>query len=106
VNEVKALLLLSRCRGDEIWSVDTCRQEGIPENWIAELRDTFESGFDSDRNTIYVEKQITNQYHGVLDLHLAYKLAEFLNIDWRSVTQFSMSRCAEVKSLQEAAEEG
>ena len=95
-----------RCTGDEIWSIDTCRNEGIPEIWIEELRDTFESGFDTDRNTIYVEDQVTNQYHGVLDLHLAYKLSEFLGVDWREITQLVLGRKAEVKALQEAVEEG
>ncbi len=94
-----------KCVGDEIWSVETCRAEGVPEIWIDELRNTFESGFDSDRNAIYVADNLTNQYHGVLDLHLSYKLAEFLGIDWQRATQTALGRRAEVKALQEAFEE-
>ena len=106
MNEIQAQMLLARCTGDEIWSLETCRQEGIPEVWIEELVDTFESGFDTDRNTIYVDEGVTNQYHGVLDLHLAYKLSEFLGVDWRSVTEHALGRRAEVQALKEAVEEG
>jgi hypothetical protein len=106
LNEIKAQMLLMKCTGDEIWSVETCQKEGVPQAWIEELQDTFESGYDTDRNTIYVDDKMTNQYHGVLDLHLAYKLAEFLNVDWQGVTQFAIGRRAEVKAIQEAFEEG
>lgn len=105
MDAIKAQMLLMKCSGDEIWSVETCRSEGIPEQWIDELRDTFESGFNSDRNSIYVNNQLTNQYHGVLDLHLAYKLAEFLGVDWQAATQFALGRKAEVTAIKEAFEE-
>ena len=105
MNKVKAQILLMKCLGDEIWSIETCQKEGIPEQWITELRNTFESGFDTDRNTIYVDDKLTNQYHGILDLHLAYKLAEFLGVDCQAETQSSLGRRAEVKALQVAFEE-
>ena len=105
LDTIKAQMLLMKCAGDEIWSVETCQSEGIPEQWIEELRDTFESRFDSKRNSIYVDNQLTNQYHGVLDLHLAYKLAEFLGVNWQAATQFALGRQAEVKAIQEAFEE-
>ena len=105
INEIRAQMLLMECSGDEIWSIETCRERGVPENWIEELRDCFESGFDTDRNTIYVQDQRVNQYEGVLDLHLAYKLAEFLGIDWQRVTRNKLGRRAEVQAIQEAMEE-
>ncbi|MEM9413179.1 MAG: hypothetical protein AAGA30_18870 [Planctomycetota bacterium] len=105
MDEIKAQLLLAKCRGDEIWSIETCREEGIPQVWIDELSDAFESGFDSDRNTIYVESQKVNQYHGVQDLHLAFKLAEFLGVDCQAATQFSVSRTSQVSALKDAFEE-
>lgn len=98
-------MLLSECVGDEIWSVETCQGKGIPQAWIDELADTFESGFDSDRQTIYEEGRVTNQYHGVRDLHLAYKLAEFLGVDAQRATEMSLGREAEVRALQEAVDE-
>ena len=105
MDEIKAQLLLLKCDGDEIWSVETCQREGVPQIWIEELARSFESGFDTDRNTIYEQGRLVNQYHGVLDLHLAYKLAEFLGLDWQSVTQFKATRRDEVRAIKEAAEE-
>ena len=98
-------MLLSACRGDEIWSRQTCREQGVPDAWVEELADTFESGFRSDRETIYEEGRVTNQYHGVRDLDLAYKLADFLGVDVKSATELSLGRTAEVRALQEAVDE-
>lgn len=98
-------MLLSECVGDEIWSLQTCRTQGVPAVWVEELADTFESGFRSDRQTIYEDGRVTNQYHGVADLALAHKLAEFLGVDGRRATQFALNRVAEVRALQEAVDE-
>lgn len=105
LHQIKAQMLLAKCTGDEIWSRETCRAEGVPEAWIEELADCFESGFNTDRNTIYEKNRLTNQYEGVLDLHLAYKLAEFLGVDWKSATAFALGRTAEVQAIKEAFEE-
>ncbi len=101
----KAMMLLLKCKGDEIWSEPVCRREGIPEIWIEELKDGFESGFDSDRNTIYESGRMVNQFGGVQDLHLAYKLAEFIGIDWKQVTATAIGRAAEVHALKDALDE-
>ena len=105
LNPIKAQMLLAKCNGDEIWSLETCRQEGVPPDWIEELADCFESGFNTNRNTIYENNHVTNQYEGILDLHLAYKLAEYLGVDWKTATAFSMGRTAEVQAIKEAFEE-
>ncbi len=105
MDQVKAQWLMMKCNGDEVWNVETCRQLGVPQAWITELADCFESGFDSDRNTLYENDRLVNQYHGVLDLHLAYKLAEYLGIDWRHATAAALTRRAEVIALQEALDE-
>ena len=105
LSRIKARMLLSECRGDEIWSTRTCRESGVPEAWIEELADTFESGFRSDRETIYEADKVINQYHGVRDLDLAYKLAEFLGVDSKRVTELALGREAEVRALQEAVDE-
>ena len=102
---VTAQFLLLKCTGDEIWDLETCRNTGVPSSWIEELADTFESGFDTDRNTIYHQGQMVNQFHGVLDLHLAYKLAEFLGIDWQRVTATAMGRRAEVDAIKAELDE-
>ncbi len=105
MNRLKALVLLGKCRGDEIWPLELCRQEGVPEAWLSELADALESGFDSDRNTIYLNDQVVNQFHGVPDLLLAYKLAESLGIDTARATSTALSRTAQVQALKEAVDE-
>ena len=52
LTRLKALHLLAECTGDDLWSVSHCRLRGVPDHWISELTDCFESGFDSDRNTL------------------------------------------------------
>jgi hypothetical protein len=105
MDPIKAQMLLLKCRGNEIWNDETCQQEGIPESWIAELRDRFESGFDSDRNSIYVDGKLVNQYEGVSDLQIAYKLAEYLGINWQQVTNTAIGREAQVAALQAELDE-
>lgn len=105
LTRLKARILLSQCKGNEIWSPETCREQGVPAAWIDEMSDTFESGFQSDRETIYVGDRVTNQYRGVRDRDLAYRLAEFLGVDTVSATQFALGSIAEVQMLQEAVEE-
>ena len=100
-----AQFLLLKCTGDEIWDEETCRSNGVPEAWIVELAENFESGFDTNKNTIYVDEQIVNQYRGVLDLHLAYKLAEFLGIDWQRATASALGRQAEVAAIKAELDE-
>ena len=98
-------MLLAECRGDEIWSPQLCRQKGVPEAWIEELADCYESGFRTDRDTIYRQQQVTNQYHGLRDLDLAHKLADFLGVDTQRATELALGREAEIRALQEAADE-
>jgi hypothetical protein len=105
LSRIKAQVLLAECRGDEIWSPELCREKGIPEIWIEELSDAFESGFQSDRETIYRDQGVTNQYLGVRDLHLAYRLAEYLGADAKRATEMALGREAEVRALQEAVQE-
>ncbi|MEZ6093245.1 MAG: hypothetical protein R3C03_03260 [Pirellulaceae bacterium] len=81
MNRLLAEKLLLECRGDEVWSIETCQSAGIPQAWIDELQDAFESGFDHDRNTLYIDGRLTNQFGGCRDDDLAYKLAEYLGID-------------------------
>lgn len=102
---VSAQMLLLKCNGDEIWNEQTCRHLGVPEDWIEELIDNYESGFDSSRNTIYHDEQLVNQYRGVLDLHLAYKLAEFLGIDWQRATHGATARTARVAAIKAELDE-
>jgi len=105
LTQLKALMLLDKCRGDEIWPVDVCRQEGVPENWIDELADATESGFQTDLDTLYVEEKAVNQFHGVQDLRLAYRLGEFLGVDTSQIKFQAFGRIAQVNAIREAIEE-
>jgi len=105
MDPIAAQMLLLKCVGDEIWSEQTCRQHGVPDTWIAELIDQFESGFDVDRNTIYVGDRVVNQYRGVPDLLLARKLADSIGIEVGEVTSMVAGRVAEVSALKEALDE-
>lgn len=106
MNHYLALSLLIECTGDEIWSVDYCRQRKVPDVWIEELVDGFESGYTTKRQTIFVGDQPVTQYEGVRDVDLACKLGEFLGVDLPTVLSCSWSRVATVKAIQDAVEEG
>ena len=105
LDSVSAQMMLLKCQGDEIWNVETCRSAGVPEDWIEELLDRFESGYDSDRNTIYHENKMVNQYEGVSDLKLAYKLAEYLGIDWERASSSAISRRGIVAAIKAELDE-
>jgi hypothetical protein len=64
LDPISAQMLLLKCHGNEIWDEHTCRSSGVPQAWIDELIENYESGFDSDRNTIYADNQLVNQYRG------------------------------------------
>ncbi len=105
ISRLKALNLLAECQGDEIWPVELCRNKGVPETWIDELVDCFESGFNSDHETVYYQNEVVNQYHGICDLDLAYKIAELFAIDTEQVTSLAIGRRAQVTAIKEAIEE-
>lgn len=100
-----AELLLSRCRGDEVWSPELARELGVPESWLDELQDCFESGFDHDRNTLYSDRGRINQYHGIRDLDVAYRAAEFLGISTAAIRSRPLSRTGQVSALRAEADE-
>jgi hypothetical protein len=101
-DSVAAQMLLLKCTGDEIWSEATCRDAGVPERWIEELCENYESGFDSDANTVYGEDgKLTNQYRGVSDLALAHKLADFIGLDWKNAVALTFNRRNEVAAIKE-----
>lgn len=105
MNRIRALTLLSECTGDDIWSLEHCRQRQVPEDWIEELSDCYESGFESDSQTIYVQDQVTNQYHGIRDVDLAQKLGRCLGLPVEQLRSSASTRRGLVRSLQDAAEE-
>jgi hypothetical protein len=105
LDRLKALMLLSECTGRDIWPVELCREKGVPESWIEELADCYESGFNSALQTIYLGDDVVNQFEGIQDLHLARRLAEYLGVDTQRVTAQVVGRTAEVRAIQEAVDE-
>jgi hypothetical protein len=105
LNRLKALMILSECTGDHIWSSDVCRERGVPQVWIDELEDCLESGFDHDRNTIYLQERLVNQYQGIRDVDLAVRLGEFLNVNVSTLASSALSRAQLVRAIQNAVEE-
>ena len=102
----RALGLLSECTGDDIWDVECCRARGVPQPWIEELATAFESGFARDSETIYVDDQVTNQYHGVHDLRLAIRIAESMGLDIDPSTVASYGRRGTVQLIKDAVMDG
>jgi hypothetical protein len=103
INQADAMFLLMQCTGRDIWSVEICREKRIPENWIVELADCFESGFANQRQSIFYDNQLVNQFHGVFDRDLAIKLAAQIGIDVAETIAMAASPEQEVAALQEAA---
>ncbi len=106
LNRLKVLILLDECTGDDIWSSEHCRLREIPEAWIEELAENYESGFRSDTETIYVDGKVTNQYRGIRDVDLAMKLGEFLGLDTQQLMSVAVSRQHLVRLIREAIEDG
>jgi hypothetical protein len=102
----KALAMLSKCVGNEIWSVETCQAAGVPDDWIAQLADAFESGYQSNRQTIYVGEVQTNQFHGIRDLDLAIRLGGLLGVDVRRATEFALNDLSAVDAIKAAVMDG
>jgi hypothetical protein len=104
-DRLRALLLLTECTGDDIWSPEHCHARGVPESWMEELTDCFESGFLHDSQTIYVGRQATNQYLGIRDVDLAVRLGAFLGVDVDQLQACSATRRELVRNIQQAVEE-
>lgn len=102
----RALALLAQCDGDEIWSVEHCQSVGVPQRWIDELADAYESNLQQDSQTIYVESGVTNQYHGVRDVDLAIEIARSMGLDVDRVTALALGRRGIVQAIKDAVMDG
>ena len=109
MNRLTARMLLDEGTGRDIWSIEYCLSRGIPRDWIESLVDCFESGFKSDRETIYHDagagEHPVNQFEGVRDVDLACQLATFLGVQANEITALAPTPEAEVAALQQAIDE-
>ncbi len=106
MNRSQALKLLSECTGDDIWSIEYCRKRHIPEDWISELQDAYESGFGSIDQTIYYRNEVVNQFEGIRDVDLACKIGHLLKVNVSRIIQQQITRVGVVREIREAIEEG
>jgi len=106
MNRSRALLILAECTGDDIWSIQHCQKRQVPETWIRQLRDAYESGFDSHDSMIYYDHQVVNQFEGVRDVDLACKIGKLLGVDIKRILQSHSTRTGVVHAIREAIEDG
>ncbi len=105
LNRLKALTLLSECTGDDIWSVEHCQQRGIPPEWIEELADCYESGYDRNSQTIYYQIAWSINITVCAMWTLRLKLGEFLGIDVEELIALAPSRARLVLAIRQAIED-
>jgi hypothetical protein len=105
ISRAQALHLLYLCDGEEIWSIEFCQRQGVPERWVRELRNGYESGFSEDSQTIYYDGRIVNQFEGVLAVDIALRVATALGIDAAAILRDYRSRSGIVRAIQERVEE-
>ncbi len=77
----------------------------IPAQWIEDLADCYESGYDRDSQTIYYRERMINQYEGIRDVDLAIKLGEYLGVNVSDLIDLSPSRARLVVAIRQAIEE-
>jgi hypothetical protein len=106
ISRIEALRLLELCDGEEIWSIDYCRRQRVPERWIREMRDAYESGFEDRSQTIFFDGQVVNQFEGILAVDIALRAATILGVNTSKILASSMGRNAVVRAIREAVEEG
>jgi hypothetical protein len=99
------LLWLSECTGDDIWSIQHCRTRGVPEEWILQLRDVYESGFQSQSQMIYFADQLVNQFEGVRDVDLACRIGDALGVNVAKIATRSLTRLNCVAKIKESIED-
>jgi hypothetical protein len=102
----RALAILDECTGEHIWSAEHCALRGVPDEWVRQMGDTYESGFRDDSQTIYTDKGVTNQYRGVRDVDLAIRIGKQLAVDVESILTRHASRTAIVTAIKQAYSDG
>ncbi len=97
---------LAECRGDEVWSVEHCRERGVPESVINALCDNYESGLAEQNERLYTDDGSVNQFQGVRDVDLAMWIGRQLGIDVDRIATMHFSSTSIVQAIREAVEEG
>lgn len=98
----RALAILDECTGEHIWSPEHCQLRGVPAQWMQRLSDAYESGFSDDSQTIYTDRGLINQYHGVRDVDLAVQAGRALGVDVDRILSRYPSRVSIVAAIKQA----
>ena len=106
MNRAHAMMLLSECNGDDIWSIEYCRKRLVPDSWVKQLHDVYESGFETEDASIFYRERLVNQFAGVRDVDLACKLGEYLGLNVKQIVELQFSRTGVVRAIRESVEEG
>ncbi len=106
ISRSQALHLLQLCDSEEIWSLEYCRQQRVPEPWIRDLRNAYESGFADPSQTIFYEGQVVNQFEGILAVDIALRVARVLGVDTKTILTSHPTRERIVRAIREWVEEG
>ena len=106
MNRAHAMMLLSECNGDDIWSIEYCRTRRVPDAWVKQLQDAYESGFETEDASIFYREKLVNQFAGVRDVDLACKLGEYLGLNVKQIVESQFSRTGVVRAIRETVEEG
>ncbi len=83
MNRSNLLNWLAECTGDDVWSIDYCKRSGIPDSWIRDLSEIYESGFKTSKEVLYHEGKRIHQYRGIRDSDLARRISQQLGYRWR-----------------------
>tara|TARA_R110002049_G_scaffold4601_5_gene32755 strand:+ start:1051365 stop:1051697 length:333 start_codon:yes stop_codon:yes gene_type:complete len=102
----RLLAILDECNGDDLWSIEQCNLRRVPQDWIDELADTFESGFKTDSQTIYEHHAVTNHYRGVRDVDLARRAAAEMGMNVDRITASAFTRRGVVQAIKQAIMDG
>lgn len=106
MNRSNLLNWLAECTGDDVWSIDYCKKSGIPESWIRDLSEIYESGFKTSNEVLYHEGKRIHQYKGIRDSDLAMRIALQLGYPVDAIERAALSHSDLVRRIKEAVEEG
>ncbi|MCU0716062.1 MAG: hypothetical protein MUD03_08035 [Pirellula sp.] len=97
---------LAECTGDDVWSIDYCKRSGIPDSWIRDLSEIYESGFKTSKEVLYHEGKRIHQYRGIRDSDLARRISQQLGYPVEAIERSALSPSDLVRRIKEAVEEG
>ncbi len=106
INRSTLLYWLAECTGDDVWSIEYCKKSGIPDSWIRDLSEIYESGFKTSKEILYHKGNRIHQYQGIRDCDLARRIAQQLGYSVEAIERTALSQSDLVRRIKETIEEG